>query len=61
MSNRPLLEVGTLKQKANWFLASFVFGCIFIIILLLYAMVKAEAKGEELNSIAKNNEYSLGF
>ncbi len=43
--------VGSLQEKANWFLVGFVFGCVFIIILLLYLSVKAEQKADTLNSI----------
>ena len=57
MNGRPLLETGSLKQKANWFLVGFVFGCIFIIILLLFTMVKAEAKADEYTSIYQDQEY----
>ena len=50
------VQVGNLKQKANWFLVGFVFGCIFIITLLLYIMQKAEAKAEYLDSVSLNSE-----
>ena len=52
------LRVGTFKQKANWFLVGFVFGCIFIIILLLYIMQKAEATGENISSVSNNTDIS---
>ncbi|TSC70935.1 MAG: hypothetical protein CEO12_60 [Parcubacteria group bacterium Gr01-1014_46] len=46
------MRVGSLQERANWFLVGFVFGCIFIIILLLYAMVKAEQKADYLDSVS---------
>jgi hypothetical protein len=51
------VPVGSFKQKANWFLVGFVFGCIFIIILLLYVMQKSEAKALMLNSVSEHPEY----
>lgn len=51
------MKVGNFKQKANWFLVGFVFGCIFIIILLLYVMQQSVARAELLNSISLNPEY----
>ena len=53
------MEVGSLKQKANWFLVGFVFGCIFIITLLLYVMQKSEAKAQLLDSVSLNSEYFI--
>ncbi len=52
-----VIQVGSFKQKANWFLVGFVFGCIFIITLLLYSMVVAEAKAESLTSLAQDSQY----
>ena len=52
------MKIGDLKQRANWFLVGFVFGCIFIIILLLFITVKAEAKAENLNSVAIFYKYN---
>ncbi len=46
------MKVGSLHQKASWFMVGFVFGCIFIIILLLYVSVKAEERAQSLTSIA---------
>jgi hypothetical protein len=43
------IPIGSLKQKANWFLVGFVFGCIFIIIILLYLTQKATAKALDLS------------
>ncbi len=53
------MQVGNLKQKANYFLVGFVFGCIFIITLLLYIMQKSEAKALMLNSVSLNSEYDV--
>jgi hypothetical protein len=39
--------IGEFNQKANWFLVGFVFGCIFIIIILLYIKVLAERKAQD--------------
>ncbi len=47
------IKVGSFKQKANWFLVGFVFGCIFIIIILLYIIQKAEATANNINSVTK--------
>ncbi len=41
------MKVGSFNQKANWFMVGFVFGCIFIIILLLYIKVEAEKKAQD--------------
>lgn len=46
-----MIQVGSLKQKANWFLVGFVFGCIFIIILLLYVTQKATDKALALSYV----------
>jgi protein-S-isoprenylcysteine O-methyltransferase Ste14 len=43
------MPVGSFRQKANWFTVGFVFGCIAIIIVLLYLSVRAENKAEELS------------
>lgn len=42
------MKVGSLNQKASWSMVAFVFGCIFIIIFLLYIKVRAESKAEVL-------------
>lgn len=55
--NSPV-TVGTFKQKANWFLIGFVFGCIFIITLLLYIMQKADATAYHINSVTEHNDIS---
>ena len=49
------MQVGHLHQKANWFLVGFVFGCIFIIILLLYVAVKSEKRADLLDSVSLYN------
>lgn len=51
------MHVGNFKQKANWFLVGFVFGCIFVIILLLYIVQKAEAQADLLDSVSLHKEY----
>lgn len=43
------MKTGSFKQKANWFTVGFVFGCIFVIILLLFVSVKAEQKAQDLS------------
>lgn len=43
------MKVGSLKQKANWFLVGFVFGCIFIIIILLILLQKYTEVGLQLS------------
>jgi hypothetical protein len=53
------MELGRLKQKSSWFLTGFVFGCIFIIILLLYITVKAEEKAQVLSSVTGDYSYYL--
>ncbi len=53
------MKVGTLKQKANWFLVGFVFGCAFIITILLFAKVKAEEKAQELSYTTGDYSYYL--
>lgn len=52
------LEVGSFHQKANWFLVGFVFGCIFIIITLLYIAQKSEAKAQGLDSVSLYYKYN---
>ncbi len=51
------IPVGSFKQKANWFLVGFVFGCIFIIVMLLYVMQKSVAKAQLLDSVSTNYHY----
>jgi hypothetical protein len=53
------MKVGNLQQKANWFLVGFVFGCIFIITLLLFAKVKAEQRAQELSYLTGDYSYYL--
>ena len=43
------MRVGNLKQKANQFLIIFVFGCIFIIVGLLYITQKVEETGKVIS------------
>ncbi|MFZ2522619.1 MAG: hypothetical protein WAX44_03870 [Minisyncoccia bacterium] len=57
--NKVILPVGNFKQKANWFLVGFVFGCIFIIVLLLSVMQKSVAKAQLLDSVSLNSEYQF--
>lgn len=45
------MELGRLNKKASPALVIFVFGCIVIVIVLLYLMVMSERKGEELTSV----------
>lgn len=53
------MELGRLKQKASWFTVGFVFGCIFIIILLLWISVRAEQKAQSLISISEEYDYYM--
>ncbi len=53
-----MIQIGSFKQKANWFMTGFVFGCIFIIILLLHVMVKAQEKSMYVDSISIYNSGS---
>ena len=53
------IEFGRLKQRANWFLTGFVFGCIFMIVLLLYVAVRAEEKAQELSYATGDYSYYL--
>lgn len=41
---------GNIKQKASPLLVSFVFGCTFIVTILLYVVQHGEARGESLSS-----------
>ncbi len=43
------MQVGSIKQKANWYLVGFVFTCIAVIIVLLQIEVKAVEKAESLS------------
>ena len=52
------MQVGNLKQKADWFLVGFVFGCIFIIVLLLHVSVKAQQKADYMDSVSIYSEYN---
>jgi hypothetical protein len=45
--------IGKIQEKADPFLVSFVFGCIFIITILLYVVQHGEARGESLSSTDK--------
>jgi hypothetical protein len=53
------MRVGTLQERANWFLVGFVFGCIFIITLLLYAKVKAEEKAQTYSYLTGDYSYYI--
>lgn len=53
------MQTGNFKQKANWFLVGFVFGCIFIIILLLFAKVKAEEKAQQYSYLTGDYSYYM--
>ncbi len=44
------MKIGSFNQKANPVLVSFVFGCIFIIIVLLYLMQTGASVGDNLAS-----------
>lgn len=46
------MQIGNFKQRASWFMVGFVFGCISIIILLLFVMVRAQEKADYLDSIS---------
>jgi len=50
------VTVGTFKQKANWFLVGFVFGCIFVVIMLLFILQKSEATANDLNSVSRYDQ-----
>jgi len=54
-------QIGSFKQKANWFLVGFVFGCIFIVTLLLWTMVKAEEKSLYMDSVSLYNYENDGY
>ena len=43
------MEVGNLKQKASPYIVYFVFGCIIIIIGLLFVMQKSELLAESIS------------
>jgi hypothetical protein len=43
------MKLGSLHQKANWFLVGFVFGCITIITVLLIFLQKYTEVGLELS------------
>ncbi|KND51115.1 MAG: hypothetical protein AB198_01700 [Parcubacteria bacterium C7867-003] len=55
------MKLGSLQQKADWFLVGFVFGCIFIITILLYIMVRTEQKAEHLDSVSSYTLNSGGM
>ncbi len=50
------MQIGSFKQKANWFMKSFVFGCAMIIVLLLHVMVKSEQKALSIDSVSMYSE-----
>jgi hypothetical protein len=50
------MKTGNWKQKASPVLVSFVFGCIFIIIILLYVMQTGVAIGDNMTSISGYNQ-----
>jgi hypothetical protein len=52
------MRVGSFQQKADWFLIGFVFGCIFIIIILLIAMQRSEAKAQGIDSVSLYYKYN---
>jgi hypothetical protein len=52
------MQVGSLQQKADWFLIGFVFGCIFIIIILLIVMQRSEAKAQGIDSVSLYYKYN---
>ncbi len=52
------MKTGNLRQKANWFTVGFVFGCTFIIVILLIATVKSEAKAQNLDSLSLFYKYN---
>lgn len=41
------MQVGSVKQKANWYLVILVIGCAIIITLILYVKVEAEERAQE--------------
>ncbi|MCX6702136.1 MAG: hypothetical protein NTX96_03015 [Candidatus Zambryskibacteria bacterium] len=52
-----MINLDQLNKKANPFLVSFVFGCVMIIIGLLYIMQKAEAVAENLYPQSSFGQY----
>lgn len=52
------MKIGSFRQKANWFTVGFVFGCTFIITLLLFVMVKAQEKADYLDSVSLHGDDS---
>ena len=46
------MKIGSWKQKAGPVLTSFVFGCIFITIGLLYVMQTSAAVADNLTSVS---------
>lgn len=53
------MKVGSFRQRANWFTIGFVFGCIFIITLLLFVTVRAEEKAQELSYMTGDYSYYI--
>ncbi|MFZ2621251.1 MAG: hypothetical protein WAX85_00860 [Minisyncoccia bacterium] len=51
------IQVGNFHQKASWFIVGFVFGCIFVITVLLYIMQRAEAVSQDLSSVLHDSQY----
>jgi hypothetical protein len=45
------MKIGNWTQKASPVLVSFVFGCIFIVVILLYVMQTGVAVGSNLVSV----------
>lgn len=53
------MKVGSFRQKANWFTIGFVFGCIFIITILLFIKTRAESKAQELSYLTGDYSYYI--
>ncbi len=52
-----MITTGHLKQKADPYVVLFVFGCIIITVVLLFAMQSAETAKAKLNSGSDFTEY----
>ncbi len=52
-----MIKVGSLKQPASKVLVSFVFGCIFISIILLFILVKFESVSEKFSLNSSISSY----
>ena len=53
-----MMNIGYLQQRANTPLVGFVFGCIFIIIFMLFVMVKVETGQSNIAIILGFGEYA---